>query len=36
MQAKRLIELWHLERPEYLGGDIKEFGETRLEIESLF
>jgi len=27
-----LIELWHLERPEYLGGNIKEFGETKLEI----
>ncbi|HET7115761.1 MAG TPA: hypothetical protein VFI29_04695 [Hanamia sp.] len=28
-----LVELWDLERPEYLGGEIKEFGDTRLRIE---
>lgn len=27
-----LIEAWHLERPEYFGGDIKEFGDASLEI----
>jgi hypothetical protein len=36
VQKEGLIELWHLERPEYLGGEIKEFGDTRLTIESLF
>ena len=32
-QKEGIIELWHLERPEYLGGEIKEFGDTRLTIE---
>ena len=26
------VEVWDLERPEYLGGDVKEFGEARLRI----
>ena len=28
------IEKWHLVRPEYMGVDIVEFGDTRLTIES--
>ena len=27
------LEKWHLERPEYIGGDIVEWGDTRLIIE---
>lgn len=33
-QQKGSLEVWHLERPGYLGGDIKEFGDTRLLISS--
>ncbi len=31
-QQDNLIKQWSLERAEYLGGDIKEFGDTRLKI----
>jgi archaellum biogenesis ATPase FlaH len=27
------LEKWYLERPEYMGGDIVEWGDTRLTIE---
>ena len=32
LQQNNLIELWLLERPEYLGGEIKEFGDTKILI----
>ena len=32
-QQEGSLEFWHLERPGYLGGDIKEFGDTKLEIQ---